>query len=56
MYSSIWDFLRPSAGSLIGNLMRPSPLLITLDIRAVYSVLMSLSSNETNWLNPITLA
>ena len=30
----------------MGNLMRPLPLDITLDIKAVYSVLMSLSSKE----------
>jgi hypothetical protein len=36
MYSSIWLFFLPSAGSLMGNLMRPLPLLITLLISAVY--------------------
>ena len=42
----------PSAGSLMGNLMRLQPLDITLDIKAVYSVLMSLSSKEMSWANP----
>ena len=36
--------------------MRPFPLLITLDIKAVYSVEMSLSSKEISWAKPMTLA
>ena len=32
--------------------MRPFPLLITLLIRAVYSVEISLSSKEISWANP----
>ena len=42
MYSSICDFLIPLAGSLMGNLMYPLPLLTTLLIRAVYLVEISL--------------
>src|SRR2546423_711075 len=40
-YSSIWLFRLPSAGSLIGNLIFPSPSDITLDMSAEYSALMS---------------
>ena len=51
-YSSIWLFFLPGAGSLMGNFTRPSPLAITLDISAVKSVEMSLSSNEMMLVNP----
>ena len=37
-YSSIWLLRFPSAGSLIGNLILPSPSVITFDISAEYSV------------------
>ena len=43
MYSSIWLLRLPSAGSLIGNLIFPSPSAITFDISAEYSVEMSSS-------------
>ena len=43
------------AGSLIGNLIRPVPFCTTFDIRAEYSVLMSLSSKWTSCLKPSTL-
>ena len=43
MYSSIWLFRLPSAGSLIGNLIFPSPSAITFDMSAEYSVEMSSS-------------
>ena len=42
-YSSIWLLRLPSAGSLIGNLIFPSPSVITFDISAEYSVEMSSS-------------
>ena len=42
--SWIWLFLSPEAGSLIGNLMRPLPFVITFDMRALNSVWMTLSS------------
>ena len=44
MYSWIWLFLRPSAGSLIGNLMARSGDATTVLRRAENSVEMSLSS------------
>ena len=37
-YSSIWLFRFPSAGSLIGNLIFPSPSVMTFDMSAEYSV------------------
>ena len=43
-YSWIWLFFLPVAGSLIGNLIRPLPLVMTFDISAEYSVWMTLSS------------
>ena len=43
MYSSIWLLRLPSAGSLIGNLILPSPSAITFDMSAEYSVEMSSS-------------
>src|SRR5690606_31467016 len=52
--SSIWDFFFRSAVSLMGNLTRPLPLLITLLIRAVYSVAISSSTKETIWAKLIT--
>ena len=36
--------LAPGAGSLIGNLIRPLPLVMTFDISALKSVWMTLSS------------
>ncbi len=42
--SWIWLFFLPVAGSLIGNLIRPLPSVMTFDIRALYSVWMTLSS------------
>ncbi len=47
IYSSIWDFLRPVAGSLIGNFIFSEPDATTFDISAEYSVEISLSSKET---------
>ena len=44
-YSSIWLLRFPLAGSLIGNLIFPSPSVITFDMSAEYSVEMS--SSET---------
>ena len=44
MNSWIWLFFLPVAGSLIGNFTRPLPLVMTFDIRALYSVWMTLSS------------
>ena len=38
MYSSIWLLRLPSAGSLIGNLIFPSPSDMTFDMSAEYSV------------------
>jgi hypothetical protein len=34
-YSWIWLFFRPVAGSLMGNLIRPLPLVMTFDISAL---------------------
>ena len=34
-YSWIWLFFLPVAGSLIGNLIRPLPLVMTFDISAL---------------------
>ena len=42
--SWIWLFFLPVAGSLIGNLIRPLPLVMTFDMSALYSVWMTLSS------------
>ena len=44
----------PSAGSLIGNLMRPSPSQTTLDISAEYSVEMASSLKWTSSVKPMT--
>ena len=53
-YSSIWLFLFPSAGSLIGNLIFPSPSVITFDMSAEYSVEMSSSEKCVSCVNPST--
>ena len=53
-YSSIWLFRFPSAGSLIGNLIFPSPPVITFDISAEYSVWMSSSEKCVSCSNPST--
>jgi hypothetical protein len=53
-YSSIWLFRLPSAGSLIGNLIFPSPSVMTLDMRAEYSVEMSSSVKWVSWVKPRT--
>ena len=47
MYSSICDLRLPSAGSLIGNLIRPLPSVTTFDISAEYSV--EIASSE-KWI------
>ncbi|MNL86027.1 hypothetical protein D3C87_2145600 [compost metagenome] len=54
MYSSIWDFFLPSAGSLMGNLTRSLSLATTTERSAEYSVLMSLSSKLAKWWKPKT--
>ena len=51
-YSSICDLRLPSAGSLIGNLIRPVPSLTTFDISAEYSVEMSSSAKWIISVNP----
>ena len=53
-YSSICDLRSPSAGSLIGNLMRPLPSAITFDISAEYSVEMSSSVKRIISVKPKT--
>ena len=55
-YSSIWLFRFPSAGSLIGNLIFPSPSVITLDMSAEYSVEMSSSEKCVSCVKPSTRA
>jgi hypothetical protein len=40
----------PSAGSLIGNLILPSPSIITLDMSAEYSVEMASSEK---WMSSV---
>ena len=55
MYSWIWVFLRPSAGSLMGmTIFEPSHT--TVDISAEYSVRIWSSSKWTSWAKPITSA
>jgi hypothetical protein len=53
-YSSIWLLRLPSAGSLIGNLIFPSPSVMTLDMSAEYSVEMSSSEKWTSCWKPST--
>jgi len=43
-----------SGDTFIGNLILPLPLLITLLIKAEYSVVICLSSKERKFTNPIT--
>ncbi len=47
---------RPSAGSLIGNLIRPCPPVITFDISAEYSVEMSSSEKWSISVIPIVFS
>ena len=49
-YSSIWLLRLPSAGSLIGNLILPSPSVITFDMSAEYSV--EIASSE-KWISSV---
>ena len=55
-YSSIWLFRLPSAGSLIGNLIFPSPSVMTFDMSAEYSVEMSSSEKCVSCVKPSTRA
>ena len=51
-YSSIWLLRLPSAGSLIGNLIFPSPPNITFDISAEYSVWIASSEKWISSVKP----
>ena len=55
-YSSIWLLRRPSAGSLIGNLIFPWPPVITFDMSAEYSVEMSSSEKWSISVMPIVFS
>ncbi len=55
MYSWIWLFFMPSAGSLIGiTIFEPSHT--TVDMSAEYSVEIWSSSKCCSWLKPMTSA
>jgi hypothetical protein len=53
-YSSIWLLRLPSAGSLMGNLIFPSPSDITFDMSAEYSVEIASSVKWSISVKPIT--